>query len=112
MSKWVVGIVMFYVGLLFLSLVAEQSSSATSADTNLFNGLLQPIATDYSNPAVAIQSLWTDAWQYVKIFFNIVFLWFPDLWVGNWIWFYFFVCFPITVMMIFSIMSMLRGTTP
>jgi hypothetical protein len=104
------GIVMLYIGLLYLSLIAEQNASVNSSSMNLFNQLLTPTGTDFSNPLAATVSLATDVWQYFKLVFQIVFLWFPDLWVGNWIWFYLFVCFPITVMMAVTFITILRGS--
>lgn len=109
-SSWLAGIVLLYVGLLFLSMVAENNSAIGASDINLFNGILNPQGTDFSNPLVATYSLMTDVWQYVKLFIQIVFLWFPDLWTGSWIWFYYFVAFPISAMMIFSFISLLRGS--
>ncbi len=110
MSKWIAGISMLYIGCLALSLIAEHSLSANASDMNVFTSLLSPTSTDFGNPIAALNTLWTDAWQYIKLLFQIIFLWFPDLWTGAWLWFYYFILFPITLATIFSIMSMLRGT--
>ena len=110
-SSWMAGITMFYMGLLYLSLVAEQGASINSSTMNVFNNLMTPTGTDFSNPVAAVTSLITDVWQYFLIVFQIVFLWFPDLWTGNWIWFYFFVCFPVVAMMALTFVTVLRGSS-
>ena len=109
-SSWLAGIMLFYVGLLFLSMIAEHNVSANSADINLFNAFITPTGTDFSNPVVAVTSLVTDVWQYFKLIIQVVFLWFPDLWVGGWLWVYYVVCFPIAMMMVFTFVSILRGS--
>jgi hypothetical protein len=100
---------MFWVGCLFLSLCAEQSLSMDGGTVNLFSTLLAPTGTDFSNPLVATFSLMTDVWQYFKLLIQVIVMWFPDLWVGTWQWFYFFVVFPVSVMMIATFVTILRG---
>ena len=102
---------MFYIGLLILSLIAEHNVSMNVNDVNLFNNIMSPTGTDFSNPVVAVTSLVTDVWYYFKLVIQVVFLWFPDLWAGNWIWFYYVVCFPVTIMVIFTFVTILRGST-
>jgi hypothetical protein len=109
MKSWVSGVVFLYIGLLFLSLIAEHSLSFGVTQMNIFDELIKPPITDFSNPVQAVTSFATDVGHYAKLIIQVIFLWFPDLWVGNWIWFYYVVCFPITAGMVFGIIQMLRG---
>ena len=109
-SSWIAGIVFFYIGLLVLSLIAEQNVSMKGSDVNVIQQLITPSGTDFSNPVVATVSLITDVWQYFRLLIQVIFLWFPDLWVGSWLWFYYIVCVPITVMMIATFITILRGS--
>jgi len=109
-----IGIVMLYFVLLICSSVAAQSSMITSTEVGQVQGLMQPTGTDstsLTSGSVIGQavSLITNVWSYLLGFLQIVFLWFPNLWTGTWLWFYFIVCVPISVGFVMSIVFVLRG---
>lgn len=110
-------IIFLYIGCLLCGTIAEKSNQMTSARVAELQGLMQPTGTDQSalnsdsggSFITAGASLITNVWSYLKTFIQITFLWFPSLWSGSWLWFYF--CFPLelAIGMIISVVVMLRG---
>ena len=69
-------------------------------------------ASSSSSPVVGglnIVSLATHAWSYFKLVLSAIFLWFPNLWTGVWMWFYVCVIIPLDVGIVFSFVVILRG---
>jgi hypothetical protein len=113
-TSWIIGIMSLWVVCYILCSVIEESNLFTSAQTSTVQGFMQPTGTDIttidnmSSIGQAI-SLITNVWSYIKPFIQAVFLYFPDLWNGAWLWFYYIVIMPISVAMIVSIVFIFRG---
>jgi hypothetical protein len=64
----------------------------------------------YSVPVIGqAVSLITKVGEYISTLILMIFLWFPDIWAGNWLWLYFFLCLPVTVGFVVSFVFILRG---
>jgi hypothetical protein len=95
--------------------VIEGTNMFGTAEVQTITSMMQPAGTDVSSlqgpfSISGFYSLVTNVWEYIKIVIQAIFLYFPDLWTGNWIWFYFVVCLPISIAMIVSLVMVLRGT--
>ena len=98
---------------LFIS-VAEEGNSVDATKIEQVQGLLQPAGTDVSAleniPLLGgAYSLITNVWDYCKGVIEIIFLWSPSLWSGNWYWFWLLFCLPVAVGMVASLVFILRG---
>jgi len=114
-QSWVIAVVTLYVVFHLLGSVAEGSLSITSSQVSQAQGLMQPIMTDVSPlnsiPVIGLAvSLITNIGSYFISFMMMVFLWYPTLWSGTWMWFYWLFVMPVSIGMIMAIVTMLRGS--
>jgi hypothetical protein len=81
---------------------------------SMLQRLMQPTGTDVtvisSLPVIGgAASLISYVWNFFKIFIQMIFLYFPSIWNGQWIWVWYFLCVPVTVGFVASIVIILRG---
>lgn len=108
--SFIIGWAALFVSLLFFDTIVQQSSGIGSEQFAYAGTLLKPDITNMTAPGVGqLISLVTQVGQYLVTFILMLGLWFPSIWVGNWLWFYWFFCFPVTMGFIVSIVFMLRG---
>ena len=105
---------MLWVTCYILCSVIENTNLFTSAESNTVMGMMQPEGTDITsleNTSAIGQaySLITNVWNYIKPVISAIFLWFPDLWSGTWIWVYLCLIMPISVGLIISLVFIFRG---
>ncbi len=101
-----------YIVMQLLITVAEQGNAFTGAKVEEMQEMLQPTGSDVNTfDNLPIVGGITKAWDYFKRFIEIVFLWSPTMWSGNWVWFWWVFCFPIACGMIASVVSMIRGVS-
>jgi len=113
-TSWIIGIVSLWFVLWILSSIAAQANLITSTQVGQVQTLAQPTGTDVSTFGGSTTigqaySLITNVWAYIFGFLQMLFLWFPTLWVGTWLWFYYVVCLPISIALIISIVFIFRG---
>ncbi len=113
-TSWIIGIMMLWVVCYLLCSVIEGTNLFGSAQTGTIQGMMQPAGTDVSSfeDTSAIgqaYSLITNVWSYIKPVIQAIFLFFPDLWNGVWLWFYYIVIMPISVGLIVSLVFIFRG---
>lgn len=114
-TSWFIGLMMLYITLYILSSIAAQSNMVTATQISAIQGFMQPVGTDMSSASTSTTGisaafvLITNVWSYLRPIIEAIFLWNASLWTGNWIWFYYCVCMPISVGMIVSIVFVLRG---
>jgi hypothetical protein len=92
--------------ILFFAGIMEMNNLIDTAQVANMQSLGEPTGTDYS-----LVSFVTTVWSYMKVFIPMIFLYNATVWSGYWIWFYFFVCLPICVGMVFSIVTIMRGSS-
>ena len=113
-TSWIIAIVMLWVVFFIFGSIAEQQNTFGSSQVSQGQSLMQPVGTDITGlnsiPVIGQAiSLITNVWSYLVTFIQMVFLWFPDLWAGSWLWFYFILPFPVSVGLVISIVFILRG---
>jgi hypothetical protein len=92
--------------LFFAGIMQMDNLLANAKTVSDMQSLGQPTGTDFN-----LVSFVTTVWSYMKVFIPMIFLYNATVWSGYWIWFYFFVCLPICVGMVFSIVTIMRGSS-
>jgi hypothetical protein len=114
-TSWIIGIMSLYMVCLVVCSIIEQTNLVTSASVASLQGMMQPEGSDVSNllqnvPVLSgAVSLITMVWSYLKPVIEAIFLYFPDLWNGPWLWFYFIFILPISIGFVVSVVFILRG---
>ena len=109
-SYFIYAITLWLVCLLFCS-VAEQQNLIGSTQMGQLQTLIQPIIAENSSLISAVFAYVTNAGEYVKTIINILFLYFPTLWTGTWLWFWVILLLPVSCSMVITLVLALRGTS-
>jgi hypothetical protein len=110
-TSWIIGVVTIWLILFVLCMIVEDTTAMGSSDMSMLQSLVQPKGTDFSNIVSGAISLVTDVWQYFTLLIQLIFLWFPSMWDGVYIWFWLFICLPIGIGMVASIVTVIRGSS-
>lgn len=110
-QSWVVGIIMIYVILQGLTMVVQTS---TTGESSVWSILHNMYAVNLTQNVVisAVSSIFAAAGVVLAIFatlLQMIFLYYPALFSGVYLWFWFVVCFPIACGFVVSIVSVIRG---
>lgn len=97
---------MAYMAIFYFSGIAEQQNNLTPAVAANIYALGTPSGTNFFGNIV---SNVTAVWSWFLRIIPMVFLWNGTVWQGGWLYFYYFVCIPIMLGLIFSFISILRG---
>jgi hypothetical protein len=97
---------MVYISIFYFSGIAEQQNNVTPVVASNLYTLGTPSGTNFFGNIV---SNVVAVWNYMLVFIKMVFLWNGTLWQGNWLWFYYVICLPVVIGMVFSIVTILRG---
>lgn len=111
-TSWTIGLVFFYIALLLLTSVVNQASQFTVTEVARLQGFMQPTGTDVASSSTSIPAalnMITNVWTYIVVYIEMIFLWSPTLWSGTWIWMYYFICLPVCIGNIISIVYIMRG---
>ena len=87
---------------------AQQATMSSSILTNI-GWLVSPGVTSYAGSALAETAILTDVGNVVQGMLNVCLLWFPGFWTGALVWVYLLICLPISISMIFAVVSVIRG---
>lgn len=71
--------------------------------------LINPDFSESTNIFVAAWAVVTHVASYLKILVQVLFLWCPTVFAGYMIWFWWLICFPVDVGIVFSLVSIVRG---
>ncbi len=85
------------------------SSGMTNAVTANSTALLNPTFQESSNLFTAAWAVVTGVANYLVILVSILFLWAPTVFSGYLIWFYWFICFPVSCGFNASLVFIVRG---
>ncbi len=92
---------------LSMMVTGDTSTSSGSANvTQAIGGLVDPHFTVESTLGAGFIG---QTVNFIKFLFMALALWFPALWTGYSLWFYYFVCVPVVIGFVFSIFSIARG---
>ena len=105
-TSWIIFIVFAYLAIFYFAGVAEYSSLINSQVSQNLYTLGTPTGTNFLG---TLTSQISAVWDYMVVFIKMIFLWNGTLWVGSWLWFYYFVCLPICIGVVMSIVFILRG---
>jgi len=112
-QSWVVGIVMLYVILQGLTMVVQASTTGDSSVWGLLDGVFKyNLSQVQGSTSSIISGLWVPAQVGISVlmsFMGIILLYYPALFHGYYIWFWFIVCLPISVGFVISIVTLIRG---
>ncbi len=76
---------------------------------NPLSTLMAPTMTNISGQVSAAVTIITNIGNYCVAFLGALFLWSPTIWSGYFVWIWFLVCLPISIGMVFSVITILRG---
>jgi len=112
-QSWVVGIVMLYVILQGLTMVVQASTTGDSSVWGILDGVFKYNLSQVQGSGTSlVSSLWVPAQVGVAVlmsFGSIILLYYPALFHGTYIWFWFIFCLPIAVGFVISIVTLVRG---
>ncbi len=116
-SSWVMAIVMLYLVIFACEMFATggtvfgavTSSGMHNVATENQSTLIIPQLTNSGNVITQAWTIITNVGTYLATFIGILFLWAPTVWSGYMAWVYWFICFPVSCMMVFAIVSLARG---
>ena len=105
-TSWIIFIVFAYLGIRYFAGVAEYSSLMNSQISQQLYNLGTPTGLNFLGVSASQISA---VWDYIVVFIQMIFLWNGTLWVGSWLYFYYFVCIPVCIGVVMSIVFILRG---
>lgn len=113
-TSFIIGWVCLFVACIMGDSIIQQSAGITSTQGGWLFALTHPSGTDVtvlsSIPIIGqAASLITMVWSYILNLIELIFLWFPSIWNGTWLWVYYFVCLPVAIGFVVSIVFILRG---
>ena len=112
-QSWVVGIVTLYVIAQGLTMFVQTSSSGDSSIWGVMDGVFRYNMTQIQGTQ-GVSSIWVPAQIGISVFmsfFQIILMYYPALFSGVYVWFWYVVLFPISVGFVISIVSMIRGVS-
>lgn len=113
-QAWIVGTIMLYVLLMGLQMFVTGNfdTSATGVGSELHDYELPSEVTPHTDPDTGQSSVEIDAGTIASAIWNVgqmAVLYFPGLFTGNYIWFWWVFCFPITVSFWVVMFTIFRG---
>ncbi len=111
-SSWILAIVMLYLVIFGAELMVTGGSSFSNSLTTNQSTLMSPDVSNIAGTSSNEVSFVKNLGYYFNLFVSfagIFALWQPTVFSGLFLWFWWFICFPIDLMMVFAVVSMLRG---
>ncbi len=90
-------------------MMASGTSTFPAFVQSHFNSLWNPSLANFAGSASALSTLFVSVGTYLVAFMEIIFLWSPTVFAGNFIWFWDFVCLPISISFIITLITIARG---
>lgn len=105
-TSWIIFIAMVYTVIFYFSGVVSYTSNINATVVANMQSVSQPVGTNFG---IGLTSQIVLVWDYMKNLIQMIFLWNPNIWSGNWLWFYYIICLPICIGVVFSIVTIMRG---
>jgi hypothetical protein len=109
-----VGCLTLWVILFALAGIVEQSNAPQSGSSsfNLLTSLFQPTMQNSSGGFIgsAVAFVVNAAGFFLSVI-KMIFLWFPSVWAGDYIWFWYLLCVPVGIGIVVSIVIIARGSS-
>ena len=105
-TSWIIFIIFSYLAIFYFASVPEYTNLINAAQIAHLQTLAQPTGTNWLLQGVSqIEAMWS----FFTVLIQMIFLWNGTLWAGAWYYFYLFVCLPICVGVVMSLVFILRG---
>lgn len=108
-TSWIIGIVMLYLGILFLEMVTTGSSTFASSVTSQQGVLTSPTVAGTTGVIAQAFTFVSNVKAYLDVLIPMLGLWSPTVFSGIMSWVWWFTCFPIDVGIVVSIIWIARG---
>ncbi len=116
-TSWMIGCIMAYLLIFAAEMVATGGTvfNATTASgiSNVAavnqTGLMAPTIQESTNVFTAAWAVIAGVAAYLRLILQMLALWSPTIFVGDYLWFYWFICFPVAAGMVVSIVFIVRG---
>jgi len=111
----VMGVVMIYVILQGLTMIVQGSTTGDSSIWGILDSVFKyNLSQVQGSGAGLISSMWVPAQVGIAVLMGllqIIMLYYPALFGGYYVWFWFIVCLPVAVSFVVVIVMMIRGVT-
>lgn len=108
-TSWIIGVITIYLIIMAAELMATNGTAFSASTSENLTTLMSPTMANYSSSTSAFASIVTNVGTYVMTFLQAMFLWSPTIFSGYWIWFWLFICLPVSIGMVLSVVQILRG---
>jgi hypothetical protein len=108
-TSWVIGLVMFYLLILGLEMVMTGSTTFAPSVTSQQSVLTSPTIVTETNVVTQAVAFFSNLGDYISVLIPMLGLWSPTVFSGIMLWVWWFVCFPIDVGIVVTILWILRG---
>lgn len=108
-TSWIIGIVTLYLIIFAVEMMVTKGTAFSSGVNGQLNSMMGISMANYSNSNTAFVSLIINAGTYIMTFINVVFLWSPTVFAGYGIWFWQFICLPVSIGTVISMVQVIRG---
>ena len=106
-QSWIIGTVMLWMTI-FTSELMATGGTILSGITG-FNSIASPAFVNSSNAISNAATILVNIGSFFVALVKAFFLYSPTVFAGTWLWFWEFVCFPISISFIVVIATILRG---
>lgn len=110
-QSWVVGIMIIYIALQGWTMTLQQS---TTGDTSVWSSLQNMWYLNFTQlVGSSVSMIWSPALSVLSVFVafaSAIILYYPAIFQGTFIWFWWCICLPVAVGFIISIVTIIRGT--
>jgi hypothetical protein len=105
-TSWVIGLIMLWLLIFTSEMMVTGASVFNPTDLNAVNNVT---IQNGSNIVSTAWTVFTNLGTYAKGILKVILLYEPSVFAGNYIWFWYLVCLPIDIGILFSIVSVFRG---
>ena len=105
-TSWIIGVAMMWLFILFCEVLA---TNGTIFNPSGVNSLLSISIYNSSGIIAATATFFVNLGNYFYAFLQLVTLYQPTVFSGNYIYMWYMICLPIDIGMIFGVVTILRG---
>ena len=112
-QAWIVGTIMLYVILQIINMSLQASTTVNGSMWGVFNSMWH-LELSQNVVATAVSSFFAPAAMAIAAitsFIRVVLMLYPAIFSGNYIWFWWIVCFPVSISFIIVFIMSIRGVS-
>ncbi len=107
--SWLMGITMAYLFILAWEMLMTGGNTLGTSVNETMTAVVSPTITNFAGSTSNFASMITNAGSIFLKIMSIVFLYAPTVWSGDSIWVWYFVCLPVAITMIATLVFVARG---